>query len=118
MKEWTSESLFLVKDPQKPNSTSRTLSVRNALLWSNETKIELFGLNSKHHIWSKPGTTHHLPSSTPMVKHGGGRIMLEGCFSAAGIGGLVTVERKLDGAKYGVILKENLVWSAQDFRLG
>ena len=26
------------------------------MLWSDETKIELFGLNAKHHFWRKPGT--------------------------------------------------------------
>ena len=44
--------------------------------------------------------------------------MLWGCFSAAGIGGLVRVEGKLNGAKYRDILNENLVQSAQDLRLG
>jgi hypothetical protein len=47
------------------------------ILWSDETKIELFGLNVKGHVWRKPGTI-------PMVKHGGGIIMLWRCFSAAG----------------------------------
>ena len=32
-------------------------TMRNKILWSNETKIELFGLNAKRHIWRKPGTT-------------------------------------------------------------
>jgi hypothetical protein len=40
--------------------------MRNKILWSDETKIELFGLNAKHHVWRKPGTT-------PTVKHDGGR---------------------------------------------
>ena len=44
--------------------------------------------------------------------------MLWGCFSAAGTGGLVRVEGKLNGAKYRDILNENLVQSAQDLRLG
>jgi hypothetical protein len=52
---------------------------------SDETKMELFGLNAKRHIWKKPGTIS-------MVKHGGGRIMLWGCFSAAGSGRLVRIE--------------------------
>jgi hypothetical protein len=43
--------------------------MRNQLLCSDETKIELFGLNAKYHIWRKPGTI-----ST--VKHGGGSMML------------------------------------------
>uniref|UniRef100_A0AAZ3RAH1 Transposase n=1 Tax=Oncorhynchus tshawytscha TaxID=74940 RepID=A0AAZ3RAH1_ONCTS len=29
-------------------------TMRNKILWSDETKIELFGLNAKHHVWRKP----------------------------------------------------------------
>ena len=32
-----------------------TQTMRNKILWSDETKIEVFGLNAKHHIWRKPG---------------------------------------------------------------
>ncbi|KAK6302240.1 hypothetical protein J4Q44_G00265950 [Coregonus suidteri] len=70
-------------------------TIRNKILWSDETKIELFGLNAKRHVWRKPG-------AIPTVKHGGGSIMLWGCFSAAGI------EGKMNGAKYREILDENL----------
>ena len=44
-------------------------TMRHKILWSDETNIELFGLNAKRHIWRKPGTI-------PTVKHGGGNIML------------------------------------------
>ena len=67
--------------------------MRNKILWSDETKIELFGLNVKSHVWMKPGTI-------PKVKHGGGTIMLWGCVSAAGTGRLVGIEEKMNGAKY------------------
>jgi len=30
--------------------------MRNKILWSDETQIELFGLNGKHHAWRKPAT--------------------------------------------------------------
>ncbi len=35
------------------------------ILWSDETKIELFGLNSKRYVWRKPGTAHHLSNTVP-----------------------------------------------------
>ena len=33
-----------------------TQTRRNKGLWSDETKIEVFGLNAKSHVWRKPGT--------------------------------------------------------------
>ena len=47
---------------QKALKDSQTM--RNKIIWSDETKIELFDLNAKRHVWRKPGT-----NST--VKHGG-----------------------------------------------
>jgi hypothetical protein len=44
--------------------------------------------------------------------------MLWGSFSEAGTGRLVRIEAKMNGAKYRVILDENLLQSAQDLRLG
>jgi hypothetical protein len=52
---------------QKTPKDSETM--RNKILWSDETKIQLFGLNAKRHVWRKPGTIS-------MVKHGGDSIML------------------------------------------
>jgi hypothetical protein len=36
-------------------------SQTNKILWSDETKIELFGLNAVRHIWIKAGT---IPTET------------------------------------------------------
>uniref|UniRef100_A0AAZ3SUY4 Transposase Tc1-like domain-containing protein n=1 Tax=Oncorhynchus tshawytscha TaxID=74940 RepID=A0AAZ3SUY4_ONCTS len=76
-------------------------TMRNKILSADETKIELFGLNAKRHIWRKPGTI-------PTVKHGGGsNFMLWGGFLEAGTGTLVRIEGKMNGAKYREILDEN-----------
>ena len=86
-------------------------TMRNKILWSDETKIELFGLKAKRHVWRKPG-------SIPTVKHGGGSIMLWGCCTGAGTGRLVRIGGKMNGAKYREILDVNLLQSPQDLRLG
>ena len=65
------------------------------------------GLNAKRHVRRKPGTI-------PTVKHGGGSIMLWGCFSAARTSRLVRIEGKMTGAKYREILDKNLLQSTQD----
>jgi hypothetical protein len=87
---------------QKAPIDSQTM--RNKILWSDETNVMC-------HIWRKPGTT-------PTVKHGGGSTMLWRCFSAAGLGRLVRIEGKMNGAKYREVLDENLLQSSQDHRLG
>ncbi len=71
-------SLSSVQDTWKPAWSLLKNTWR--ILWSDETKIELFGLNSKRYVWRKPGTAHHLSNTVPTVKHGGGSIMLWGVF--------------------------------------
>ncbi|MBN3275160.1 TCB1 transposase, partial [Polyodon spathula] len=75
------------------------------VLWSDETKIELYGHQGKCYVWRKPNTSHH-PENTM------------GCFSSAGTGKLVRIEGMMDGAKYREILEENLFQSSRDLRLG
>ena len=84
--------------------------MRNKIIWSDGNKIELFGLNAKCHVWSKPGTI-------PKAKNGGGSIMQWGCFSAAGTGKLVRIKAMMNGAKLREFLDENLLQSAQDLKL-
>ena len=73
--------LEFVKNHLKDSQT-----MRNKILWSDGTKIEIFGMNSRRGVWRRPGTAHHLENALPTVKHGGGSIMLWGGFSAAGPG--------------------------------
>uniref|UniRef100_A0A8C7YEQ2 Transposase n=1 Tax=Oryzias sinensis TaxID=183150 RepID=A0A8C7YEQ2_9TELE len=82
------------------------------ILWSDETKIELFGCH-KTHVWRKNGTAHHPQNTIPTVKFGGGSIIPWGCFAACGTGRLHIIEGIMTGEKYGDILDQNLLSSAR-----
>ena len=55
------------------------------IMWSDETKIELFGLNSTHRVWRKK---YNPKNNIPTMKLGGRNITLWGCFSVKGTGRL------------------------------
>ena len=74
-------------------------------------------MNARRHVWRKSGTVHHQANTIPTVKHGGGSIMLWGCFSVAGTGRLVRMEATMNAAMYRDILDENLLLSALDLRV-
>ncbi len=61
MADWPDGSLSSVQDTWKPAWSLLKNTWR--ILWSDETKIELFGLNSKRYVWRKPGTAHHLSNT-------------------------------------------------------
>lgn len=88
------------------------------IIWSDETKIELFGHNQQRYIWRKKNTAHVVKNTVPTVKHGGGSIMIWGCFNLKGTGKMTTIEGRMDSVKYQSILKENLVSSANQLGLG
>ncbi len=73
-------------------------------------------LNSKHHVWRKAGTAHHMQITIPKVKCAGSSLMLWGCFSEAGTEGLNRVEEMLNTQKYRDGLNENIVQSIQNLR--
>ena len=87
-------------------------------MWSDETKIELFGINWTHRVWRKRNDDYNPKNTIPTVKHGGGNIRLWGVFSAKGTGRLHRIERRIDGAMYREILGDNLLPSAMTLEMG
>ncbi|KAK3561793.1 hypothetical protein QTP86_014371 [Hemibagrus guttatus] len=87
------------------------------VIWSDETKIELFGKNSTCRVWRRKNAELHPKNTIPTVKHGGRNIMLWGCFSAKGPGRLIRVKERMNGAMYREILSKNLLPSARALKM-
>ncbi len=81
----------------------------NHVLWSDETKINLFGSDGVKRVWRQPGEEHKDKSVLPTVKHGGGSVMVWGCMSAAGTGELQFIEGTMNASMYCDILKKSMI---------
>ncbi len=71
---------FARKHSKKP------LSFWNSILWSDESKINLFGADGSHKVWRKPNEALKPRNLIPTVKHGGGSIMVWGSMASNGVG--------------------------------
>ncbi|KAJ4920896.1 hypothetical protein JOQ06_014243 [Pogonophryne albipinna] len=78
------------------------------VVWSDETNIEIFGISSTHRVWRKRNADYNPRTPSPR-QHGGGNILLWGCFSAKGTGPLPCIEERMDGAMHRNILSDSLL---------
>ncbi len=86
-------------------------------LWTDETKVELFGRCVSHYIWHKSNTAFQKKKIIPTVKYGGGSVMVWGCFVASGPGRLAVINGTMNSAVYQKILKDNVRPSVRDLKL-
>ncbi len=80
----------------------------NQVLWSDETKINLFGSGVKR-VWRQPGEEYKDKCVLPTVKYGGGSVMVWGCMSAASTGELQFIEGTMNANMYFDILKQSMI---------
>lgn len=78
------------------------------ILWSDESKFELFGTKGRKRVWRKPGEALKGSNLKTTIKHGGGSVMVWGCFSSAGVGEIALITGKMTGAIYVDLLQNNL----------
>lgn len=83
------------------------------VIWSDESKFELFKSKGKVIVWRKDGSALAPKNLTPTVKHGGGSVLVLGCMSASGVGKLVFIDGRMDQYVYKRILQKNLLASAR-----
>lgn len=83
------------------------------VLWSDESKFEVFG--TKRRIFVRRSAEQKmLPDCiVPTVKHGGGSVMVWGCFSSSGVGDLTRVIGRMNKEAYHTILEENVLPSGR-----
>ncbi len=83
----------------------------NHVLWSDETKINLFGSDGVKRVWRQPGEENKDNCVLPTVKHGGGSVMIWGYMSAADTGELQFIEGTMNANMYILcdILKQSMM---------
>jgi hypothetical protein len=79
------------------------------VIWSDESKFQLFGSDGRQWYWKKPGDpliARHIKST---VKHGGGNIMVWGCLTSKGMGYICHIHGSLDSELYRQILHDEFM---------
>ncbi len=95
---------------------TKDMDYLNNVLWSDETKINLFGSDGVKRVWRQPGEEYKDKCVLPTVKHGSGSFIAWGCMSASGTGELQFIEGAMNANMYCDILKQSLIPSLR--RLG
>ncbi len=81
----------------------------DSILWSDETKINVFGTDGFKTVWRRKGEEYKEKCMVPTVKHGGGSVLMWGCMSAAGVGELHFIDGIMNSQTYCSILKEKML---------
>lgn len=80
------------------------------MLWSDESKFNLFSSDGIHYVRRPPGKKFDPKYQVPTVKYyGGGSVMVWGCFSGAGIGSLVQINGIMTAEKYKNIMRDHML---------
>ena len=96
----------------------KPLGFWETVVWSDESKFNLFGSDGKVMVWRTSKEEFDPKCTIPTVKHGGGSVMVWGCFTKMGMGKLCVLDRTLDRIYYRQILEENLLASVSKLGLG
>lgn len=86
------------------------------ILWSDETKVNLIGSDGKRWVRRPVDSAFKPQYTTKTFKHGGGNIMVWGCFSWYGVGPLFWIKKIMDQYLYAEIL-ENVMLPHADWEM-
>lgn len=84
------------------------------ILWSDETKINLFSSDSGRNVRRTKGKDYHPCYTKKTVKHGGGIIMVWGCFSWYSVGPIFRISNIMTKYGYREILENVMLPFAEE----
>ena len=97
----------------------KPLGFWNNVIWSNESKFNLFGSDGKIMVWRTTKEDLDPKCKISTVKHGGGgNVKCWGCFSLSVVGNLVFIDGNMTAELYRDILQKNLQQSAKKLKMG
>ena len=91
------------------NHEDKPLSFWDPFLWSDETKVNLFGSDGVQNVWRRPREEYTKKCLVPTVKHGGGSLMVWGFISAHGVGELHFIDGIMNADMYCKLLNAKMI---------
>jgi len=88
-----------------------------SVIFSDESKFNLFGSDGRRWCWRKPGQQFDEQFVRKEVKHGGGNVMLWGCITAEGLGRLCRIQGNMDAKLYVSILDDDVLGTLKDLEI-
>lgn len=79
------------------------------VLWSDESKFQIFGSNRRVFVRRSKEERASEACTVPTIKHGGGNVMVWGCFGNSKPGNLVRITGKLNKEGYLKILQDSAI---------
>jgi transposase len=70
------------------------------VIWSDESRFTLFMNDRRVRVWRLPKERYDVECIVPTVKHGGGGVMVWGCFTWNCLGPLIRLEGAVNSRKY------------------
>jgi len=95
------------------NHKDWTIEDWKQVLWTDESKFEIFGQKRRTYVRRAPSEKMHPDCITPTIKHGGGSVMVWGCFSYTGVGDLHRIKGIFDQKGYHSILSRHCISSGK-----
>ena len=79
--------------------------LQNSILWSDESKSELYGSHRRQYIRTCVEEKFTHQCLVPTIKHGGGSLNVWGCISSQGVGDLYIIDGILNAQRYKSIVQ-------------